>query len=129
MSANAEQPKWKTWTGRVLSALPVIFMTMSGIMKLTHGPKVVEGFGQFGYAEHLLTPIGVVELLCVVLYVVPQTAVLGAILMVGYLGGATATHARMSDPMLVSPVILGIIAWLGIWLREPRLRALTPLRK
>src|SRR4051812_15316400 len=126
---SAEQPKWKTWTGRVLSALPVIALGMSAVMKLTHGKPVVEGFAKFGFPESQLTIIGVVELLCMILYVIPQTALLGAVLIAAYLGGATVTHARIGDPSWVTPVILGIFAWLGLWLREPRLRELTPIRK
>jgi hypothetical protein len=126
---SADQPKWKSWTGRVLSAIPVLLMIMSGAMKLTHAQQVVEGFEKFGYPATALTPIGVAELTCVVVYLIPQTSVLGAILITGYLGGASATHARLSDPQLIAPIVLGIFAWLGLWLREPRLRELTPLRK
>jgi uncharacterized membrane protein YphA (DoxX/SURF4 family) len=126
---SADQPKWKTWTGRVLSALPVIALVMSGVMKLTHNPKVVEGFGKFGYQESALTTIGVVELLCALLYAIPQTTLFGAVLVAAYLGGAVATHARLADPSWVTPVLLGIFAWVGLWLREPRLRDLAPLRK
>ncbi len=129
MSTTTEQPKWMTWTGRVLSAIPVLMLTMSAVMKLVQAKPVVEGFPAFGYALNLLVPIGVVELLCVIVYVIPQTAVLGAILMAAYLGGATATHVRVGQAAFIAPVLLGIVAWLGIWLREPRLRALTPLRK
>jgi hypothetical protein len=126
---SADQPKWMTWTGRVLSAIPVLLLAMSGIMKLTHSAQVVEGFGKFGYHESALMPIGVVELLCALLFAIPQTSVFGAVLVAAYLGGATATHVRIGDPAAVGAILFGILAWVGLWLREPRLRAIAPLRK
>lgn len=126
---SLESPsKVQLWAGRALSALPVLALVLSGAMKLSHSPEIVANFGKFGFAESTLTPIGVVELLAAVLYAVPQTAIFGAVLVTAYLGGATATHVRASDPFF-APVILGVLVWIGLWLREPRLRALTPLRK
>jgi hypothetical protein len=127
----AESPvRWKIWTGRVLSAIPVLMMGLSALMKLVRAPPVVQGMTeQFGYPPGLILPIGVVELTCVVLYVIPQTAVLGAVLLTGYLGGAIATHVRISDPSFVGPLILGVMAWAGLYLREGRLRPLLPLRR
>jgi DoxX-like family len=125
----AAPSKAMMWGGRVLSALPVLAMVMSGAMKLSHKPEVVDGFtGKFGYPEGAITPIGVVELLCAILYAVPQTSVLGAVLVTGYLGGAIATHVRVSDNF-VPPLVLGIFVWAGLFLRDPRLRALLPIRK
>lgn len=122
--------RWQLWTGRVLSALPVLLMVMSGVMKLSHSPNVVQGFGAFGIAEGLITPIGIIELACVVLYLIPGTAVLGALLITGYLGGAVLTHWRGGQPgIALAPFVLGVIAWGGLWLRDPRLRALLPLRR
>lgn len=116
------------WVGRVLSALPVLLLTFSAIMKFTHSPQVIEGFvGKFGYPEGTLLPIGVVELFCALVYAVPQTSVLGAILITGYLGGATATHVRVSDAWY-GAVGIGVVAWAGLYLREPRLRGLLPVR-
>ena len=116
------------WVGRVLSALPVLMLTFSAVMKFTRSPQVMEGFvGKFGYPEGTLLPIGVVELICALLYAVPRTSVLGAILRTGYMGGATATHVRVSDPWFMA-VLLGVVAWAGLYLRDPRLRALLPLR-
>src|SRR6187397_1579361 len=116
------------WVGRVLSALPVLMLTFSAVMKFSRSPQVMEGFvGKFGYPEGTLLPIGVVELICALLYAVPRTSVLGAILLTGYMGGATATHVRVSDPWFMA-VLLGVVAWAGLYLREPRLRALLPLR-
>lgn len=116
------------WAGRVLSALPILAMTMSALMKFAQKPEMLQMFtGKFGYPAGALLPIAVAELLCVVLYAIPQTAVLGAILMTGYLGGAIATHVRVSEHF-IPPLLLGILAWAGLYLRDPRLRALLPLR-
>jgi hypothetical protein len=119
------------WAGRVVSALPVLMLLFSAIMKLTHQAKLVEGFvGHFGYSESLLTPLGVVEILATVLYVVPQTSVLGAVVLTGYLGGAVATHLRIGETgSAVTPLVLGVLVWLGLYLRDVRLQALLPLRK
>lgn len=116
------------WTGRVLSALPVFGLVMSAAMKFMQPPPVVEGFTKFGYPMSLAAPIGVVEAICTILYVIPQTAVLGAILLTGYLGGAISTHVRISDDF-TAPLIMGVLLWLGLFLRDARLRALIPIRK
>jgi hypothetical protein len=115
------------WTGRVLSALPVLMLLFSGVMKLMKPAAVVEGFTHFGYAESLIIPLGIVELACMILYAIPRTSVLGAILVTGYLGGATATHLRAGEPWYL-PVLLGVVAWAGLYLRDGRLRVLLPLR-
>jgi hypothetical protein len=127
-SSVAPVSKKMLWIGRIISALPMLAMLMSASMKLSRSPGVIKGFAKFGYPKHLLVPLGLVEIGCVIVYLIPRTSVLGAILMTGYLGGATATHTRLDDPMLVAPVILGILVWLGLLLREPRLRPLLPLR-
>jgi hypothetical protein len=104
-------------------------MLFSAFLKFRAPPEVVEGFtGKFGYPPQTLTPLGVVELTCAVLYAIPQTAVLGAVLVTGYLGGAVATHVRVSD-VWIPPAVLGVLAWVGLYLREPRLRELLPLRR
>ncbi len=115
------------WAGRILSAVPALLMLMSAVMKLMQLPPVIEGFvGKFGYPQSTVVPIGVVELLCVVLYAIPRTSVLGAILVTGYLGGAIATHVRVGDVFL-PPLVLGVLAWAGLYLRDERLRRLIPL--
>ena len=114
--------------GWIISVLPVFAMVMSASMKLARVPAAVEGFKKFGYPDRILGVLGIVELTCAILYLIPRTAVLGAILVTGYLGGAVATHARVSDPMFVTPFILGVVTWLGLYLRDRRLRALIPLR-
>jgi hypothetical protein len=121
---------WMLWTGRVLSAIPVLLMVLSGVMKLSHTANVVQGFSQFGIPEQLITPIGVIELACVAIYLVPQTAVLGAVLIDGYLGGAIITHLRAGQgAVALAPFLLGVSAVAGLWLREPRLRELLPARR
>lgn len=127
--AIAAAPKsWMVWTGRVLSALPVLMLLMSASMKLSHAPAIVEGFTKYGYPEGALLPIGVVELLCAVLYAIPRTSVLGAILVTGYLGGAVSTHVRAGEAFLI-PVLLGVFAWGGLYLRDSLLRTRLPLRE
>ncbi len=116
------------WTGRVLSTLPVLMLIMSGAMKLSGSTQVVEFFvGKFGYPQSTLLWIGVLELACTLLYLIPRTAVLGAILLTGYLGGAIATHVRVSDAFL-GPLVLGVLVWAGLYLRDERIRGLMPLR-
>lgn len=97
-------------------------------MKLSHSPEIVEGFGKYGYSESVILPLGIVELSCVLLYAIPQTAVLGAILATGYLGGAVSTHVAADEPF-VAPIVFGILLWSGLGLRDARLRELLPLRK
>ena len=115
------------WTGYIVSALPVLMLLMSAVMKLAKPAFIVEGFTKFGYPENVILPLGIVELVCTVLYLIPRTSVLGAILLTGYLGGATATHVRAGE-QFIGPVIFGVLVWLGLYLRDARLRALIPLR-
>jgi hypothetical protein len=120
--------KMMLWAGRILSALPVLMLIMSGVMKLTKVAPVLEGFAKSGYPESVIVPLGIVELVSTLLYVIPQTSVLGAILLTGYLGGATASHVRGGEAF-ITPVILGVLVWLGLFLRDARIRALVPLRR
>jgi hypothetical protein len=124
-------PKWMTWTGWIISVLPVAILLMSGVMKLQKPPEVLEGIAKLGWSEDLLPSLAIVEIGCAVIYLIPPTAVLGAILLAGYLGGAIATHMRVGDPLIPSmlvPIVLGVVVWLGVYLREPRLRAVLPWR-
>ena len=122
--------KWVLWTGRILSALPILMLLLSATMKLLRPPQVVDGFvRQFGYPESDLLILGIVELVCAMVYAIPRTAFLGAILVTGYLGGAIATQVRIGDPTFVAPLLLGILAWAGLYLRDERLRPLIPLRQ
>ena len=115
------------WAGYIISALPVLMLIVSGAMKLVKSAPVVEGFVRFGYPVSLALGIGLVELACVAIYMIPKTSVFGAILLTGYLGGATATHLRTGDPFF-APIVLGVLVWGGLCLRDARLRALLPLR-
>jgi len=115
------------WAGRIAGALPALAMIMSGAMKLSHNPKVVDVFvHKFGYSEDSLLTIGLLELACVLVYVVPRTTLLGALLVTAYLGGAVATHVRVGDAFVI-PVVLGVLVWVGLYLRDPRIRALARL--
>jgi hypothetical protein len=127
-TAAASQPKWKIWTGRVLSGFAVLPFLPSAAMKLMASPEFLEQWSK-AYPAGTARPIGAVELLCVAIYLIPKTRVLGAILLTGYLGGAVATHVRVGEAAFVAPVIVGILAWGGIFLRDPRLQALLPITK
>jgi DoxX-like family len=115
------------WAGYVVSALPVLLLPFSGAMKFAKPAAVVEGFADLGWPESLALALGILEVGCTIVYLIPQTAVLGAILLTGYLGGATATHVRIGEGF-IGPVLIGVLLWLGLYLRDARLRALIPLR-
>ncbi|MBI2422549.1 MAG: DoxX family protein [Candidatus Hydrogenedentes bacterium] len=116
------------WAGRVMSALPVLLLLFSGVMKLAQPAGMAEGFTHLGYPLSVAVPLGIVEIACTVLYIVPQTSVLGAILLTGYLGGATATHLRVEEAFF-APIAVGVLVWGGLFLRDARIRALIPLKK
>ena len=116
------------WTGRVLSTLCVLMLLMGVTMSLLKNPQAIEGMKEFGWPEHMAITLGIIELACAILYAIPATSVLGAILLTGWLGGAVATHLRIGDPKAAVAVVFGIVVWLGLFLREPRLRRLVPLR-
>lgn len=121
----------KLWIGRIMSSLPALFLLMDGIGKLVKPKAVVEGTIQLGYPESVLPGLGIVLLICTILHVVPGTTVLGAILLTDYLGGAIATHVRVGNPLasqLLFPVYVAVMLWSGLFVREPRLRALIPWR-
>ena len=120
--------KKSLWAGWIMSALPVLMLLFSGVMKLVKPAPVVEEFTRLGYDESLALGIGILELVCTVVYVIPRTSVLGAILLTGYLGGATATQVRVGDAFF-APVVVGVLVWGGLFLRDQRLRALIPLRR
>ena len=120
--------KGQLWAGRVVSGLPVVGLLLSGVMKLTHNPQIVQNFDHLGYSATVITGIGVTEIVCAILYAIPQTTLFGAVLVTAYLGGAVASHVRIGEGF-VPVVVLGVLVWIGLWLREPRLRAITPLRK
>jgi len=120
------------WAGRIISAVVVLFLLVDGGMKLIPLDVVIEATGQLGYPVSLARTLGILTLVCTVLYVIPQTSVLGAILMTGYLGGSVASHLRIDSPLLTHVlfgVYLGVLLWGGLYLRDGRLRALIPLRR
>jgi DoxX-like family len=129
-SATQTSPvsKKRLWAGRIMSGLPVLLLLFSGVMKLTKPAPVVQGFAHFGYPESLVLVIGMLELTCTIVYVIPRTSVLGAILLTGYLGGATATNVCVGDPLFFVPAILGVLVWAGLFLRDDRLRAHSPAK-
>jgi hypothetical protein len=122
------QNKAMTATGWVITGLVTLMMIFSGSMKVMNPPSLAEQFvGKFGFPDDVTVILGIVELSCVALYLIPPTAILGAILLTGYLGGAVATHVRVHDSF-IAPVIVGVFAWLGVFLRDPRVRTLLPVR-
>jgi hypothetical protein len=132
MQASAQAPpvsKAGVWSGRIVSAVVILFMLFDGGIKVLKLAPAVEGTVRLGYPVGVVLPIGIVALACTLLYAIPKTTILGAILLTGYMGGATATQVRLEDPWFFFPVVIGGLAWLGIFLRDERLRTLIPLRK
>jgi hypothetical protein len=118
------------WTGRILSGIGVIFLGFDLSLKLLQVPVALQGTAALGYSPSVVLPLGILELICLVAYLVPQTSLLGAILWTGYLGGAIATHVRLQNPLFTHelfPIYVAALLWLGLWLREPRLRTVLPL--
>jgi hypothetical protein len=116
------------WTGRVISGLVSLLFLFSAALKLKGGPDLAKGLGHLGLPDSMMVPLAVLEISCVVIYLIPATSVLGAILLTGYLGGAICTHWRVGDPIYVH-IVLGLFIWLGLYVRESRLKALIPLRR
>jgi len=118
--------------GVLVSALPVVFLALDATLKVLQLPPALEGTTQLGFSTRVVLPLGLLQLLCLGLYLVPVTRVLGAVLWTGYLGGAVATHVRLGNPWLTHilfPVVVGALLWLGLWLRDPRVRLLLPVRR
>ena len=124
----SRQERIMLWTGRVISGLIACLFILSGTMKLVNPAGMTEGLGHLGIPESMLLPLGILELACVLVYLVPATSVLGAVLLTGYLGGAICTHWRVGDAFPVQ-VVMGLAVWGGLYLRDRRLRALLPLRR
>ena len=124
---TASGSKAGLWAGRIISGLFVLFMLFNGVIGLMQPPQAVQGMVHLGYAQHLGIPIAVIMLVCTILYAIPQTAFLGALLLTAYFGGATASHVRVGEPFYF-PIIFGVLAWAGLFLRVDRLRSLIPLR-
>jgi hypothetical protein len=114
--------------GWIMSILPVLMLLMSGAMKFSQNAEVQKGFEHLGWPLSLAMALGILELSCTIIYFIPQTAVLGAILLTGYLGGAIATHVRIGEGF-IPPVLMGVFLWGGLFLRDRRVRALIPFRR
>ena len=131
MESNTQTPvsNGRLWGGRIMSWLPALFLLIDGVMKLFKPAIVVEATVKLGYPENTILPIGIVLTVCTILYLIPRTAVLGAILLTGYLGGAVATHVRVGEGLFpVSfPIIFGVLLWGGLYLRNTRLCSLIPI--
>jgi hypothetical protein len=124
-------PKTKLWAGRIMSALAILFLLFDSVIKVMKLAPAVEGTTQLGYPESVVVGIGIIELVCFVVYLIPRTSVLGAILLTGYFGGAVASHVRIGSPLfthVLFPIYVAVLIWGGLVLREGRLRALIPLR-
>jgi hypothetical protein len=134
IAETAPVSKTALWTGRVLSGFVILFMLLDGAIKLVPWPIVTETMDRIGYgsSESLARSLGVITIACTVLYAIPPTSILGAILLTGYLGGAIASHLRIDSPLLTHILFgfyLGLMVWGGLWLRDRNLRALMPLRR
>ena len=125
---TAQVSKGARWTGYVMSALPVLLMIFSGITKLVQPASMAQDFAKMGLSHGVIFNIGIAELACAILYVIPCTSILGAILATGYLGGATYSMVSGGGFGFLFPVIVGVLYWGGLFLRDPRIRALIPLR-
>ena len=119
-----EISKKRIWPGRILSTLAVLFLMMDGGMKLFKPPVVVESTLRLGYPESSIVGIGILLLVCTIFYIIPRTAILGAVLLTGYLGGAVASQVRVRGPLfsILFPLIFGSLVWCGLWLRDRRLQ-------
>ena len=124
--------KSRLWTARIMSWLVILFMLFDAIMKFIQPAAVVEGTTLLGYEQHHIVPIGILALIPTILYAVPRTSILGAVLLTGFWGGVVATHVRIDNPLfshILFPVYLAILAWGGLWLVNENLRNLFPLKK
>jgi hypothetical protein len=125
-----QERTWRRRAGWTLTILPVLAMVMSASLKLSHASDFADQWvNKFGFPEWELSWVGLLELACVTLYLIPRTAVLGGVLLAAFLGGAVATHVRLADPAFVVAASLGVLAWGGLYLRDSRLRVLLPLRQ
>ena len=124
--------KGALWAGRSLSAIAVLFLVFDSVGKLLRVQPVIDGTMSLGYSPDVIVGLGVTLLTCVVVYVVPRTSLLGAVLLTGYLGGAVATHVRVGSPLfthVLFPTYIAALLWGGLMLRDPRLRAIIPWRR
>jgi hypothetical protein len=132
MDSISAPSKGQLWTGRVLSTLATLFLLFDCTLKFIKPQPVIDGTIALGYSVTQITPLAITLLICTLLYLIPMTQVLGAILLTGYLGGAVATHVRHGDPLfshILFPTYLGVFLWLGLYLRDPALRNFIPFRR
>ena len=134
IAGTAPIAKSASWTGRVLSGLVIVFLLFDGAIKLVPWPIVTETMDKMGYgsSETLARSLGLITIVCTLLYSVPPTSILGAILLTGYLGGAMASHVRIGSPLFTHTLFglyLGLMVWGGLWLRDRNLRGLIPFRR
>jgi DoxX-like family len=134
MESSIQTPpsQGRLWAGRILSGLAVLFMLFDTVIHFLQPKPVVDGFAQLGFPLSVARPLSVIELLCVVLYVIPRTSSLGAILLTGYLGGAIAVQVRIGAPLFSTtlfPIYIALLLWGGLYLRDERVRALIPVRR
>jgi hypothetical protein len=130
LSTSVDLSRKSIWTGRVLSTVAALFLLFDAVGKLVAPPQVIEGTQELGWPVSVILTLGVIQLVCLIAYVIPRTAVLGAILWTGYLGGAIATHLRIGNPLFshtLFPIYIALLLWGGLWLRDRRLRALIPI--
>jgi hypothetical protein len=128
---TAAPSKARLWTGRILTILTTLFLLFDGVMKLVQPLPVTKAMTQLGFPLHLSVPIGIILLICTALYALPSTSVLGSVLLTGYLGGAVVSQMRIGAPLFgntLFPIYFAVLLWAAIYLREPRLRALIPVR-
>lgn len=125
--AKRARPGMAVWVGWVMTLLVAAIFCMSASMKLMGQPQALQMMGSLGWSPSQLVPLAVLELSCLALYLIPRISVLGAVILTGYLGGAIATHVRIGQPVYLH-VVIGLLIWGGLYLREPRLRALIPAR-
>ena len=119
------------WAGRALSGLSILFFLLDAVSHLLMPAQVVDAFNRLNFPLSLGPALGVIVIVCVIVYAIPRTAILGAILLTGYLGGAVATHVRARDPIFdtIFPIIFGVLIWGGVYLRNSQLRALIPIQR
>ncbi|WP_020468645.1 DoxX family protein [Zavarzinella formosa] len=128
---NTAPSKARLWTGRIVGGLPALFLVLDAVMKLVKPEPIVKATVELGFPEAAIVPLGIVLLTSTILYLIPRTAILGAVLLTGYLGGAVATHVHVGHGAfeILFPVVFGMLLWLGLWIRDARVRALMPLRQ
>ncbi|MGH9458728.1 MAG: DoxX family protein [Thermoanaerobaculia bacterium] len=131
MEVEAPVRRTALWTGRVLSAVAVLFLAMDAAMKLFAAPAAVAGTQQLGYPVSVVVPLGIIQVVCLIVYLVPRTSIFGAVLWTGYLGGAVATHVRLENPLfthVLFPIYIALLLWGGLWLRDQRMRVMFSAR-